>query len=201
MISESQLAAADSLVVWITQKTEGLQIPSSDRTRLAMSCLHQVEEHQQAIALLIRHSLYGSAFSLVRPLFENYIRGVWLRNCASDLELVQFQEGKIRKTFGQLINDIEVLEKYNVGVLSKVKQNLWDAMNDYTHGGFRQAVRRNTNDAITSNYTVTEVTEVLRFSGIIGLLAAAEVVLAAARTDMMPSLLDRMGTVGVLKGK
>lgn len=195
--AESRLAAAESLVVWIAQKIEGLDIPSSDRNRIAIGCLHQVAEHQQAIALLVRHGLYGSAFSLVRPLFETYIRGVWLRNCASDVELAQFQAGKIEKTFAQLIDDVEALEGYAVGVLSEVKQNSWVAMNDFTHGGFRQAVRRNTGDAITSNYAVAEVTEALNFSGAIGLLAATEVILTAGRIDMVASLFERMEALGV----
>jgi hypothetical protein len=200
MIDESRLTAAESLVGWIGQQIEGLEVPSCTRNRIAFGCLHQVAEHHEAIALLVRHRLYGSAFSLVRPLFETYIRGVWLRHCASEGELSQFQEGKIKKTFAELIQDIESHEGYAAGVLSDVKRNSWDAMNDFTHGGSRQVARRNAADSIASNYTAGEVQEALNFSGAIGLLAAMEVILAAGRNDLVPALFEQMNAVGVSKG-
>lgn len=201
MIPEAQLAAAESLVAWIGKQIEGLDIPSSTRNRIAFGCLHQVAEHHEAIVLLVRHRLYGSAFSLVRPLFETYILGVWLRHCASDVELADFQAGKIKKSFSDLIIDIESHEGYAAGVLADVKRNSWDAMNDFTHGGFRQVVRRNTADSIASNYSTEEIREAINFSGAIGLLAAMEVILAAGRNDLVPSLFQQMKDVGVEKAE
>lgn len=73
-----------------------MDIPSDDRTRLAAGCLDIVLEHQKSIVLLIANLLFGSAASLVRLEFEAYIRGVWLLNCASELELEKFKKDKLQ---------------------------------------------------------------------------------------------------------
>jgi hypothetical protein len=130
--------------------------------------------------------------ALVRPLFEIHIRGIWLAKCASDPELMAFQKGKIDKSFGDLVAEIERHEGYNVGVFARVKQNSWSAMNDFTHGGALQVIRRITSDSITPNYAADEVAEVLTFSGAIGLLSTSEVALLAGRQDIAVELLDEM---------
>ena len=56
--------------------------------RLAEGCLDVALEHHRAIVLLISHALYGSAFALIRLLFEAYMmRGLWLHRCASEAAL------------------------------------------------------------------------------------------------------------------
>jgi len=41
-------------------------------------------EHQHAIHELVRLGLYGSAFALLRPLFETGVRALWVLGLASD---------------------------------------------------------------------------------------------------------------------
>ena len=139
--------------------------------------------------------------ALVRPFFEIYIRGIWLGKCASDAELAAFQKGKIEKTFGDLVAEIERHEGYNVGVLAKVKKSSWSAMNDFTHGGALQVIRRITSDSITPNYPAEEVAEVLNFSGAIGLLSTSEVALLANRQDIATELLEEMKEYSEGSGK
>ena len=191
MVDDALLKSAEALISRLGQRIEGLDIPATVRNRIAAGCFHQALEHHEAIVHLVRGNLLGSAMALVRPLFEIYVRGIWLGKCASEAELTAFQRGTI-KSFGALVEEIERHEGYNVGVLAEVKRNSWSAMNDFTHGGALQVFRRITSDSITPNYAFEEVTEALNFSGAIGLLSTSEVALLAGCQDLAAELLEEM---------
>ncbi len=192
MIDEATVASAEARIAHLALKIEGLEFPASDRNRLSAACFHQALEHHEAIILLVRRKLIGSALALVRPLFEIYVRAIWLGKCATDLDLGRFQKGKLEREFAGLVADIESHEGYNVGVISGVKKNSWRAMNDFTHGGPLQVIRRITADSIAANYSPQEVQEVVTFAGAIGLLATAEIALLAGREDIATALLEEM---------
>jgi hypothetical protein len=65
-------------------------------------------------------------------------------------------------------------------------------MNDFTHGGALQVVRRITADSITPNYAADEIAETITFAGAIGLLSTSEVALLAGRQDIAVQLLEEM---------
>ena len=192
MIDDVSLKAAESLVERLALKIEGVEFPASDRNRLAAACFHQALEHHESILVLVRRSLLGSVMALVRPMFEIYIRGIWLNICASDADLDKFQKGKLDRQFAEFISDIESHEGYNVGVLSEVKKSSWRAMNDYTHGGALQVIRRITPDSIASNYSDEQILEVIAFAGGVGYWATSEVALLARREDIATELLEEL---------
>ena len=193
MSIETPLTRAADHSKWIDDSTDRLEIPSGNREAMAGALFDQVQEHHKAIQLLLKNSLVGSAFSLVRPTLETYVRGVWLLRCASDKEVKNFTDDKIiGKSFGDLIKEIEARPGYNVDVLSKVKKEAWSAMCSYAHGGFLQAVRRITPGQITSNYSEDEMLEVIKSSSAIALLAASEIFSMAERKDLVEAVLERM---------
>ena len=192
MTNESAIASAEARVEHLALKIEDLEILASDRNRLSAACFHQALEHHEAIVCLVQRKLYGSAFALVRPLFESYVRAIWLGKCANDSDLMRFQKGKLEKEFKDLVSDVEAHEGYNVGVISKVKSSSWRAMNDFTHGGPLQIIRRITKDEIVANYAEDEVAEAISFAGAIGLLATSEIALLANRLDIATELLEEM---------
>ncbi len=174
--------SSEMLIKWMDSKINNLEISSDDRTRLAAGCHDMAMEHQKSIVLLVANSLYGSAFALVRLIFEAYIRGVWLYRCAKKSEVEKFKRGKLDKTFkdfGVLISEIEKVNGYEVGTLSQAKKTSWKAMNSFTHSGFDQIVRRITESSIEPNYDEEEIQQCLNFSSRIGLLSALEVSLMA----------------------
>ena len=195
MIDDRALVVAEAQIKHLALKIEGIEFPASDRNRLSAACFHQALEHHEAIILLVRRNFYGSAFALVRPMFEIYIRAIWLGHCASEIDLKRFQKGKLKKEFAELITDIESLEGYNVGVLSTVKKKSWGAMNDYTHGGPHQVIRRITEDSIAANYSGEEIQEIVTFAGTVGTLATSEISLLAGREDIATALLEEMKEV------
>jgi hypothetical protein len=193
MTIQPALARSADLSNWIDSSIHGLEIPSGDREVIAAALFDQVHEHHKAIQLLLKSSFVGSAFSLVRPTLETFVRGVWLWRCASDKEVENFAKDKINeKSFGALIEEIEARPGYDVGVLSKVKKEAWSAMCSYAHGGYLQAVRRITPGRITANYSEGEMLEVINSSSAIALLAASEIFSMAKRKDLVEGVLERM---------
>jgi hypothetical protein len=182
---------SETLIQWLDSRIHGLQMPSSFRFRLAAGCLDVALEHQKAIVLLISGDLYGSAFAISRVLLEAYVRGVWLHQCASDADLKRFEVGTLDRTFGNLVEDIEKLEGFSVGVLSAMKKSSWSTMCGFTHTGFGQVVRRNKESTIEPNYEEAAVLELLDFSDGIGLMAAVQIAHLANDNALAAALLDR----------
>lgn len=190
---QAALACSTDLSKWLDGSIHGLDIPSGDREAMAGALFDQVHEHHKAVQLLLKSSLVGSAFSLVRPTLETFVRGVWLLRCASEEEVENFTKDKIvDKSFGDLIREIEAWPGYDVDVLSKVKTEGWSAMCSYAHGGYLQAVRRMTPDQITTNYLDGEMLEVINFSDAVAMLAAFEIFSMAKRDDLNLAVLERM---------
>ena len=95
----SVVEESEELAIWLHAKIDGMAVPNHERSRMATGCFNLVIEHQHAVALLMRHKLYGSAFALARSTYEAYIRGVWLRNCATDQQIQDFLEDKTKSSF------------------------------------------------------------------------------------------------------
>ncbi len=189
---------SEELICWLDRLIEVLSIPTNDRVVIAASCQDVALEHHKSIVLTTREQLHGSAFALVRIEFEAYVRGQWLRYCASDDEVATFKErDRLDKKFGQMIDDLEGHEAFNVGVLSQIKQESWRAMNSFTHTGRLQVVRRISATKIGSNYPEEEIVDTLDFADYMALLAALAIVNVttgklADREALAERLLERM---------
>lgn len=180
---------------WIEERLEGLQLPGEPRSSLSISCHDQVIEHHLGIVVLARAKIYGSAFALVRSLFETFVRGVWLRHCATNLEIQKYQSDKLSLRFGQLVTAVETVPGFDDGVLSGLKRNSWSAMNSYTHGGMLQSGRRVSEDSVEPNYDAEEVEEVLRLAGTFSLMAFQQIVMEAGRLDLANEAIERLSPV------
>ncbi len=175
----------------------GLSIPPNDRAVIAASCQDVALEHHKSIVLTTREQFHGSAFALVRLQFEAYVRGQWLRYCASDDEVARFKRDRLDKKFGEIIGDLEGHEAFNIGVLSQIKQESWRDMNSFTHTGLLQVVRRISATEIGSNYPEEEIIGTLDFADSIAILAALAIVNVttgklADREALAERLLERM---------
>ena len=191
------ISNSEKLIQWADSKIDGLEVSSDDRPRIVASCLDMALEHQKAIILLIANKLYGSAFALIRLLFEAYVRGLWLNYCANDKEIKKFKKGKIDKEFGKLIEDIEKIDGYNVGTLSKAKKAGWKVMNSFTHSGFNQIVRRNTTSTIEPNYEEAEIEEAISFTNAVGLLSCLEISFLAKKNDLSIEILEKIKEIKI----
>ncbi|PCJ28180.1 MAG: hypothetical protein COA96_01335 [SAR86 cluster bacterium] len=166
--------ASEDIYLWLHKKLDGITIPSDERTRASASCLDIAMEHQIAITILIKKNLIGSAFALSRSVFESYIRGLWLKVCATDKEVSDYLKGKTSGTFQDLIDGIEKIEGYSDGILSEAKKSSWKMLNDFTHTGAQQIIRRNTSSHIEPNYDESEINMIVGFVNSICLLSGLE---------------------------
>jgi len=191
MNKEEMIKNSEALIQWLDQKIDGLNVPSDERTRLAGACLDMALEHQKAMVLLVAKKLFGSAFALARLIFEAYVRGVWLQLCASEQEIQNFKNDKLEKNFSTLIREIEICEGFNNGILSEAKKANYAAMNSFTHSGYLQAVRRNTENTIEPNYTEEELTELVNMENAIGMLSALQITLLAGENALAIEMLEK----------
>lgn len=135
---------------------------------------------------------------MIRAQFEAFVRGTWLRLCATPVELKRFTESdKIKQKFWELIDAIEAHPEFGDQVLSGIHQKVWKAMNSYTHAGMLQVARRMNAGSIEPNYEPAEVLEVIQAAGFFALLALHQIGRMAGDHELVTKTHDLL--VGVTK--
>jgi len=113
----------------------------NDRSQLLLSSASIALEHQEAIVLLARHRMFGSAFALVRPIFEILYRSVWVCACAKPEDVDRIKAGKFSyPAIGGMVAAIDA--KHGLDFFTGLKASSWKEQNDFTHTG-RPRHRRN----------------------------------------------------------
>jgi len=157
----------------INHSLEGIQMGADDKS-LFPSLFHSlVIEHHRSIVVLVENCLYSSASSLVRCLFEAYVKGLWFAKCAKESDFEQLREDSFNKDFYKLVKGID---KVSNNGLSTAKERYWPNLNSLTHGGTAQLCRRLNGDEITSNFDEVFIKSILKFSDSFALLACGELV-------------------------
>ena len=117
--------------------------------------------------------LYGSAAALLRPQMESYVVGLWLANEATDGEVSKFKSnGQLKsrkrknanKIFSEYIDELVSVPTDLQEVLKKNKDDVWAALNGYTHGGLIAVTRRFKDKHIKSNYDDMTVESLAHFA-------------------------------------
>jgi hypothetical protein len=190
MLTADEISRAGSYVEELRQSVHELDVPGTNRSRAAGSCLAIAQEHHHAIVRLIEERLFASSFSLLRIEFEAYVRGEWLSLCASDSIVESFLQGKEPPKIDCLLADLEMLDSFNEKVLSQIKQKTWNAMCAYTHTGGLHVQRWNTAEGIESNYSRDEIIEVLKLAEVIASLAVIGVAHLASNEKLAVRTFD-----------
>jgi hypothetical protein len=190
---------ASNLYPWIERRLDGLEIPRSSRSLLSVSCHDVVIEHHLAVFTLISAKIYGSAFTLTRPIFETFVRGVWLRHCADEDDLIKYQKDKIEPKFQTLLDAIEETEAFKSKSLSALKGQAWHAMNSYVHGGIQQISRRLSSGEIYPDFLEREIDEVVRLSQTFALLSFIQIAVESKRDDLAHEALELLYKLDLFK--
>ena len=180
-----------SLVAWLATEVDGLSLDGSLRNRLSAACLSVTQDHHAAIIVLLEQKLYASAFTLARPQYESYVRGLWLANCATDVEVERFATGDEPPGITVLLASLQKVEAFENGMLSKIKQDSWRDMCEYTHTGALQAKRWLTEAGIEQNYPAEEIEMLANFAGSIALLSGIGTAMIAQNEQLANRLLER----------
>jgi hypothetical protein len=96
---------AKEFSICLHEKTNEKKISSAIRVQTGAAILQLSLDLADAILVLLEANLPGPALTLARPLFEGYVRGVWLLEFASDNEVEKFNNGKYL-LFYELLNAI-----------------------------------------------------------------------------------------------
>lgn len=170
------LKNARKLGNWIAQHQDGLKLETADDIKIPGALFDLAIEYQVGIVHLSSACIYGPAFALIRAQFEAFVRGTWLRLCATPEELKRFADSdKIKQELWELIDAIESHADFSDKVLSGIHKNAWRAMNSYTHAGMLQVERRMKVGSIEPNYEPAEVVEIVRAAGFFALLSLHQI--------------------------
>lgn len=170
-----RLKESDNVLLWVQRSINGLKIPAlptDDRVQLASPCFHMAIEHSQAIVVLVHERLHGSALALVRPLFEAFIRGLWLMH-AAPLEALESVRKDDFPSIGVMIGALEA-DKFPTDSLSSMKADYWKLLCSVTHTGFRQIDARLGATGLDSHYTDEEITAALGWADGISLMCVIQ---------------------------
>jgi hypothetical protein len=170
MLLESAIQRSEQWMGKCAELIDGVSFASSNRSRAAVSLQHLCIEHHTGIHLLADQGVYGSAFALFRPQFEAYVRGAWCHFCASEEQLSSFLNGNDPPNIGVQILALEAMGGYDAGSLSRLKKQVWNNLNDFTHGGATQIRARNTADEISQKFKMSHVVGLLNSSATLALL-------------------------------
>ncbi|MBT0029675.1 hypothetical protein J4H24_23065 [Vibrio alginolyticus] len=148
-----------------------------------------VLDHAQGIKFCLSNSAYPSAFSLLRIIFETYIRGMWLEKCANDMQLDKYiNEDKLvsknnkRINFGDMVLEVEAAHELPA-YFSEIKDNIWSGLNSLTHSGSIQLNRNFNGRSIAHCYDDEHINEAIEFSTMIACMSFAQLSDLATKTD------------------
>ena len=136
--------------------------PSATKNILLLAYMDIAFEHNESIAVLIEKHLYGSAFALMRPLFDTLYRALWVNGCATEAQIEEIAENDSFK-FPGVTEMVEAIDRRYASerFFSDIKTESWEAMCSYTHSGLLQVSRRFVGQSVRPAYKDVEVLEVV----------------------------------------
>lgn len=158
-----------SLIRKIEKSLENIGIQNSDnKVMLLMGYYKTSLSHFLSINILTEKKLYNSSFSLMRNLFESFVKGIYMRDCLTANKIDKLMEGKENNIFPNTINEMteQIDSLDDVNYFTPRKEKLWKMMNDYTHTGVNQ-LARNFNEytgEIAPNFSEDEIVSSLIIS-------------------------------------
>lgn len=148
--------------IWLHERTNDKKHSGGIRERTGESILQLSLDLDDAILVLLDARLPGPALTLARPLFEGYVRGVWLLRIASEKQIEEFNNRKC-PLFKALLSAIGNDHTSGGAWIYANKNAHWKSFNDLTHGGGEHVKRRNTQEAVEPNYPEPELEALVRF--------------------------------------
>lgn len=181
--------AAD-LANFVAGELDETELPASDRMRAAGAAWWVSLEHHSSIVFLIRNAKHASAYALLRPQIDAYLRGLWLSASASESELAGFLSGDDAPGGAKLGSRLEAEGCFDPNSLTSIQKQIWAAVCDYTHTGSRQISRHLIGSSIEQAHDPDELIELLSAAGGWALMSAIGVASAAQDHEKCERLLN-----------
>ncbi|HEU0100318.1 MAG TPA: hypothetical protein VFQ67_16285 [Allosphingosinicella sp.] len=171
MTVESEIEAGKRLANWIGDQIDGLSLPSDLRTRVAAGFLHVALTHHASIIHLYDCQRYASAFALVRPAIDCFLRAWWVKLIATDEQVDGFLKGNDPPSSPRIASVLEQRGLFKER-LKTVVDEVWAIVCDFTHGGGRMISRHMQADSVGPVFEEEELREVLGAANSWAMLAA-----------------------------
>ena len=181
---QQRVAQSEKFYEQISDIMTGVDVPGDERSLCATILLHLTIDHCRATTVLCKAEIYGTAFALMRISFDTYVRGVWLRRCATAEQLDNYVADNHKRKFEDLIKDVETHPDFSTKMLSDTFKAVWKQMNSFTHGGLNQILRRRTATDIRPTYPADEIIGVIGQAEATCVSALVEMAGIADRTDV-----------------
>lgn len=146
------------------------EYPQDTKTFLLMAYVDIALEHHDAIWLLAKCRLNGSAFAMVRPVFETTFRALWINKVATPEQIEQALDDKLGFDINKILDQIKegyfsdrpTDEAELFGKILQFVKEAWGPMCSFTHSGALPIRRRGfTGDELKPNYDDTAIVEAL----------------------------------------
>ena len=173
-MTPERIASAEEFGAELHRLTNEIEMWQTEKNRAAAASFGIAQDHHAAIVFLMKSTFYSSSFALLRSLFEAYLRGLWLKHCATDEQVSAFFRGsEPPKT---MVAEIESTEAFTGGVLSRIKRENWSVMCAFTHTGGVHLQRWQSQDSVEPTFVPEELEECLNCAELFGAMAGLELV-------------------------
>jgi hypothetical protein len=176
---------------WIAEEIDGLESIHTLRRRLAGASFSIALDHHAAIGILLHNNRAAPAFALLRVLFEAYVRGRWLAECASEGDLTRVSAGEPLPKIDIILAAVEHGTPAQEQLLSRSKSANWNALCDFTHTGGRHLQRYQSADGIEATHSIDEIQEALSFANAMALLSALGIATLTLHFALAERLLEK----------
>lgn len=165
------LAIAEHVQHWNVTKLFGLEVHTNDISHLAIASFAVVHEHQTSALILTRQGLMASSMALMRPMFEAYVRGLWLVYATQE----EFNRYQLGRDSLDLERAIKLIRKRSDKVRFDDMLEMWklskETLHGYVHHSFQALVRRS--DLV--ELPIQDVVSTLNFSSALATHASIEI--------------------------
>lgn len=168
------LEKSNSYCEELHDQLHGVELPDDARSSNAAACLHIALEHQRAVLQLYSGTCPISAGAILRSQVEAYVKGAWLRNCATDAQVNRFMKDRDPKPFTSMVAALEESDKGYSAELAEVLILAWRSLSNYIHSSAAQVSSRISDSEIVGRYITAEVVDGIRLSSAIGFLVGIE---------------------------
>jgi hypothetical protein len=143
--------------------------PSDAKSLLLRAYVDIALEHHEAIWVLTKRRLNGSAFAMVRPVFDTMYRAFWINKVATEQHIERAIDDKLGFDIDKILDQIKQgyfsdrppEEAELFGKILQLLREAWGAMCSYTHSGALPIRRRFTGDELKPNYSEGAIAEAL----------------------------------------
>lgn len=179
----STLARAKLCDAELWELLDGLETGADHRTAVGLALLHLSREHHSSVIILINSGLAGSAFALLRPQMESFLRGLWHYHCATDRQIANFLSGKEPPKKSVMIKALKNVWIYK-SLLEIIENLVWKEFCDYTHGGMIQTKARVVGGEVLQNFLPQHVTAVISASATLSMFSSYAMTMIVDKRDI-----------------